>query len=153
MDDMRAVGERRLRAAQKRITPQRRLVLGILADADGHLDAHDIYERGRGQDARLSLSTVYRTLQMLKELDIVDELHFGENHHHYEVKPTQEHHHLVCLGCGRVIEFDYPLSRYLKREVEALKDVDIQETEIRVAGYCKQCCRSRRRNGSGKGEA
>jgi len=135
---------RKLNNAGRRFTHQRALIMDIIRQGRGHLDADDIFLRAREMEPRLSLSTVYRTLQMLKELDIVDELHFGENHHHYEVKPTQEHHHLVCLGCGRVIEFDYPLSRYLKREVPALKDFDIDETEIRVAGYCKQCRRSQR---------
>ena len=135
---------RKLNNAGKRFTHQRALIMDIIRQGRGHLDADEIFLRAREIEPRLSLSTVYRTLQMLKELDIVDELHFGENHHHYEVKPTQEHHHLVCLGCGRVIEFDYPLSRYLKREVAALKDLDIDETEIRVAGYCKQCRRSQR---------
>jgi Fe2+ or Zn2+ uptake regulation protein len=113
--------------------------MDIIRQGRGHLDADEIFLRARKMEPRLSLSTVYRTLQMLKELDMVDELHFGENHHHYEVKPAHEHHHLVCRGCGRVIEFDYPLSRYLKREVKELKDFDIDEAEIRVAGYCKQC--------------
>ena len=135
---------RKLNNAGRRFTHQRALIMDIIRQGRGHLDADEIFLRAREMEPRLSLSTVYRTLQMLKELDIVDELHFGENHHHYEVKPTQEHHHLVCLGCGRVIEFDYPLSRYLKREVPALKDFDIDETEIRVAGYCKQCRRSQR---------
>lgn len=135
---------RKLNDAGKRFTHQRALIMDIIRQGRGHLDADEIFLRAREMEPRLSLSTVYRTLQMLKELDIVDELHFGEDHHHYEVKPTQEHHHLVCLGCGRVTEFDYPLSRYLKREVAALKDFDIDETEIRVAGYCKQCRRSQR---------
>jgi Fe2+ or Zn2+ uptake regulation protein len=133
---------RKLNNAGRRFTHQRALIMDIIRQGHGHLDADEIFLRAREMEPRLSLSTVYRTLQMLKKLDIVDELHFSENHHHYEVKPTQEHHHLVCLGCGRVIEFDYPLSRYLKREVAALKDFDIDETEIRVAGYCKQCRRS-----------
>lgn len=134
----------KLNSAGKRFTHQRALIMDIIRQGEGHLDADEIFRRAREKEPRLSLSTVYRTLQMMKELELVDELHFGENHHHYEVKPTKEHYHLVCLGCGRVIEFSYPLSRYLKKEVPELKDFDIDETEIRVAGYCNLCRRTRR---------
>ncbi|MBL7126543.1 MAG: transcriptional repressor [Dehalococcoidales bacterium] len=135
---------RKLNSAGKRFTHQRALIMDIIRQGEGHLDADEIFRRAREKEPRLSLSTVYRTLQMMKELELVDELHFGENHHHYEVKPTKEHYHLVCLGCGRVIEFSYPLSRYLKKEVPELKDFDIDETEIRVAGHCNLCRRTRR---------
>ncbi len=134
----------KLNNAGKRFTHQRALIMDIIRQGQGHLDADEIFRRAREKESRLSLSTVYRTLQMMKELELVDELHFSEDHHHYEVKPTKEHYHLVCLGCGRVIEFGYPLSRYLKKEVPELKDFDIDETEIRVAGYCKQCRRDRK---------
>jgi Fe2+ or Zn2+ uptake regulation protein len=99
MEDLVVVGERRLRAAGKRITPQRKLVLAILARGGGHLDAHDIYERARRQDVRLSLSTVYRTLGVLKETGVVRELHLDGEHHHYELDGKDEHSHLVCLVC------------------------------------------------------
>ena len=134
----------KLNRAGKRFTRQRALIMDIIRRGQGHLDADEIFRRAHKKEPRLSLSTVYRTLQMMKELELVDELHFGENHHHYEVKPASEHHHLVCLGCGRVIEFSYPLYRYLKKEVPELKNFDITETEIRVAGYCDQCRRARR---------
>ena len=125
-----------------RVTHQRALIMEIIRKGRGHLDADEIYRRAREKETRLSLSTVYRTLQMLKKLDLVEELHFDEEHHHYEVKPSAEHHHLVCLGCGRVIEFYYPLSRYLKKKVPEAKDFDITGTEIRMTGYCAKCRRS-----------
>jgi len=125
-----------------RVTHQRALIMEIIRKGRGHLDADEIYRRAREKETRLSLSTVYRTLQMLKRLGLVEELHFVEEHHHYEVKPSAEHHHLVCLGCGRVIEFHYPLSRYLRKKVPEAKDFDITETEIRMTGYCAKCRRS-----------
>jgi len=125
-----------------RVTHQRALIMEIIRKGRGHLDADEIYRRAREKETRLSLSTVYRTLQMLKRLGLVEELHFVEEHHHYEVKPSAEHHHLVCLGCGRVIEFYYPLSRYLRKKVPEAKDFDITETEIRMTGYCAKCRRS-----------
>ena len=127
-----------------RVTHQRALIMEIIRKGRGHLDADEIYRRAREKESRLSLSTVYRTLQMLKKLGLVEELHFVEEHHHYEVKPSAEHHHLVCLGCGRVIEFYYPLSRYLRKKVPEAKDFDITETEIRMTGYCAKCRRSQK---------
>ena len=106
MTDLVTIGERRLRAAGKRITPQRRLVLELLAGSSSHLDADDIYQRGRRRDARLSLSTVYRTLGVLKETGVVRELHLDDEHHHYELEGKGEHAHLLCLACGRVTEVD-----------------------------------------------
>ena len=122
-----------------RVTNQRASILEIIRHGEGHLDADEIYRRARIKQPRLSLSTVYRTLQMFKKQGLVDEVHFDEAHHHYEVKPSSEHHHLVCLGCGKVIEFHYPLARYVKRNVAEAKDFDIVRTEIRMTGYCSKC--------------
>ena len=128
-----------LSAPKIKFTNQRALILEIIHHGEGHLDADEVYRRARDKQPRLSLSTVYRTLRRFKELGLIEEVHFDEAHHHYEVKPLAEHHHLVCLGCGRVIEFHYPLSRYVKRNVPEAKDFQIVETEIRMTGYCANC--------------
>ncbi len=124
-----------------RATNQRALITEIIRRGQGHLDADEIYRRARQKQPRLSLSTVYRTLQLLKKLGMVEEVHFDESHHHYEIKQPSQHHHLVCLGCDRVIEFQHPLSRYIKKNVAEAKDFEITETEIRMAGYCPECRR------------
>jgi len=120
-----------------RVTNQRALIMETIRQ--GHLDADEIYLRARKKEPHLSLSTVYRTLQMLKKVGLIEELHFDDTHHHYEVKPSSEHHHLVCLNCGRVIEFHQPLSRYIKNNVAEAKDFAITATEVRVTGYCAEC--------------
>ena len=136
---MLSTSRKALNTVGMRVTNQRALIVEIIRQGQGHLDADEIYRRAREKESRISLSTVYRTLQMLKKLGLVEELHFDEEHHHYEVKPSAEHHHLVCLGCGRVIEFNHPLSRYIKKNVPKAKDFDITETEVRMTGYCPQC--------------
>jgi len=128
-----------LNVAGLRVTNQRALILEIIRHGQGHLDADEVYRRARERQAQISLSTVYRTLRLFKKLGLIEELHFDEAHHHYEVKPPAEHHHLVCLGCGQVIEFHYPLSRYVKRNVPEAKDFKVIETEIRMTGYCPKC--------------
>ncbi len=133
-----------LNAAGQRVTNQRALLLEIIRQGKGHLDADEIYRRAREKQPRLSLSTVYRSLQMFKRLGLVEELHFDEAHHHYEVKPSAEHHHLVCLGCGKVVEFHNPLTRYIKRNVPEAKGFEIVDTELRMTGYCFKCRRSRK---------
>ena len=136
---MPVINRQVLNKAGMRATNQRALIMEIIRRGKGHLDADEIYRRAREKETRLSLSTVYRTLQMFKKAGLVEELHFNEDHHHYEVKPATEHHHLLCLGCGRVIEFSYPLSRYIKRNVPEAKGFDIADTEIRMTGYCPKC--------------
>lgn len=127
-----------------RVTNQRALILEIIRHGRGHLDADEVYRRARQKQPRLSLSTVYRTLQAFKRLGLIEEVHFDEAHHHYEVKPSSEHHHLVCLGCGKIIEFHYPLARYVKKNVSGAKDFDIVSTEVRMTGYCPQCRQDRK---------
>jgi Fur family ferric uptake transcriptional regulator len=139
MEDLVASGERRLRAAGKRITSQRKLVLAILSRKDGHLDAHDIYERGRRQDTRLSLSTVYRTLGILKETGVVRELHLDDEHHHYELDGEDEHSHLVCLVCGRVIEVDSSAFSEAAQLVGDAHGFEIASAQVELIGTCTDC--------------
>lgn len=131
-----------LNMAGTRVTSQRALILETIRQGEGHLDADEIYRRARKKQPRLSLSTVYRTVQALKKLGLIEELRFDESHHHYEAKPPTKHHHLVCLGCGRVIEFQYPLSR-IKRNVAGGGDFEIVDADIRVTGYCPRCRQDR----------
>ena len=136
--------QRGLNSRGLRSTSQRALILEIIRRGQGHLDADEVYRQAREKQPRLSMSTVYRNLQMFKKLGLVEEIHLDETHHHYEVKPSVEHHHLVCLGCGKVIEFRYPLTRHVQRNVAEAKDFHIIETEVRMTGYCPQCQQDRK---------
>jgi len=133
---------RALNVTGLRATSQRALILEIIRR--GHLDADEIYRQARAKQPNISLSTVYRTLRMFKKLGLVEELHFDEAHHHYEMKPSSEHYHLVCLGCGRVIEFQFPLTRYIRRNVTEFKNFEIVNAEIRMTGYCFKCRQNRK---------
>ena len=133
---------RALNVTGLRATSQRALILEIIRR--GHLDADEIYRQARIKQPRLSLSTVYRTLRMFKKLGLVEELHFDEAHHHYEVKPSSEHHHLVCLGCGKVVEFECPLSPKMKKDIAQEKGFEITGAEIRMTGYCPRCRQKRK---------
>ncbi len=137
-------GRKALDLTGMRATSQRALILEVIRRGLGHLDADEIYRQARKKEPRLSLSTVYRSLQAFKKLGLVEEVHFDESHHHYEVKQPPEHHHMVCLDCGRVIEFQHPISRYVKKNVAEAKDFRVVDTELRMTGYCPQCRKERR---------
>lgn len=133
------VCERRLRAAGKRITPQRKLVLNVLAQAEGHLDANDIYDRGRRRDSRLSLSTVYRTLSALKDAGVVRELHLEGEQHHYELDRKDGHSHLVCMACGRVIEVDSEAFTQAMLAAGEAHGFAVITAHIELMGHCAHC--------------
>ena len=133
-----------LSSAGLRMTSQRVLILDIINRGGGHLDADEVYRQARQRQSNLSLSTVYRNLRTLKELDLIQELHFNEPHHRYEVKPSTEHHHLVCLGCGKVIEFECGLCSEMKQEITRKKGFEVTSAEVQITGYCSRCCRKRK---------
>ena len=128
-----------LRESGLRATSSRALILEIIRQRKGHLDADDIYRRARKKLPHLSLATVYRNLRHFKELGFINQLHFDENHHHYEIKPSTEHHHLVCLGCNRIVEFDYPLPHHIIRDIAEARGFKVTKSEMQLSGYCPQC--------------
>jgi len=134
-----------LNTAGLRNTTQRTLILDIIRRGQGgHLDADEVHRQAKRKQPPLSLSTVYRTLQKLKGLGLIEELHFTEQHHHYEIKPRTHHHHLECLGCGKITEFKYPLAQLVKKKVSKAKDFDITGSEVRMTGYCADCQESKK---------
>lgn len=126
-----------------RVTSQRALILEIFREGEGHLDADEIYRRARIRQPRISLSTVYRTLKALKEPGLIKELHFDDTHRHYEAKSSAGHHHLVCLGCGKVTEFEYPFAQHVTSNVPEARDFEVVDIEVRMTGYCSRCRRKK----------
>jgi Fur family ferric uptake transcriptional regulator len=131
------------KAKGQRNTSQRRLLLELLRHSEGHLDAEELYRIAKVWEPRISLSTVYRNLSLFKKLGLVDERHFTEAHHHYEVKQKGEHHHLICLNCGRVAEFEYHLSERFKEGIGRNTGFEVAGGEIYLEGYCEQCRQQR----------
>jgi len=121
------------------VTTQRRLLLGLIRDAGRHIDAKELYRRASGKDESISLATVYRSLRLFKELGLVDDRWLGKVRCYYEVKNLDEHQHLVCKGCGAVIEFESSLIRELVNKVQYEHSFNVTKAELYLEGYCKQC--------------
>ena len=131
-----------LREKGVRLTRQREMLLEIIDKSGEHLDAERLYQIAKEKEPKLNRVTVYRTLKLLKQGGLVDELdlmHFGGDQHYYETRLKQEHAHVVCLRCGKVEEFfGEPLQR-LRRQIESHFGFQILLARTEVGGYCSHC--------------
>jgi Fur family transcriptional regulator, ferric uptake regulator len=128
-----------LRTEGHRMTQQRDVLLDVIEHAGEHLDADGLYRLARARDSRISLSTVYRTLALLKRHDLVDELHLSEEHHHYEAKTDEQHFHLLCTSCGKVKEFSGGAVDRLQEELLREHGFHVSAVQLDIAGTCAEC--------------
>ena len=129
----------RVRQHGLRITRQRSIILQALCELEGHVSAEEVYERVTLHRRDVDLSTVYRTLETLHDLDIVSHTDLGHGCTEYEIVGEQPHHHLVCQHCGRMIELD---DAYLAPVVESIRqDFGFAPTSTHFAifGICRAC--------------
>ncbi len=126
-----------------RLTPQRMLVIEALHSADGHISAEEIYGQLHARYPYSNISTVYRTLELLKALGLVTESNFGEGRVRYHAAEKGHHHHLVCRSCGKIIDLHesalYPLKDTLLRDYAF--DADLRH--LAISGECSECRKKR----------
>lgn len=131
-----------MKARGVRVTGQRRLLAELLEEAEEHLDAEAVYERARAKDHGIHRATVYRTLNKLKRMGLVDELdlmHVSGERHYYEIRPKTLHIHLVCTVCKGVEEPSERFWEDLKRRVEHDNGFRPDVVRIEMAGVCSAC--------------
>src|SRR2546428_12703487 len=105
-----------------RLTRQRQILLDLIDQSGKHLDAERLFQLAKEKDPKLNRVTVYRTLKLLKQGGLVDELdlmHYGGDQHYYETRMKQEHAHVICLKCGNVEEFFGEPVQRLRRQIES----------------------------------
>ncbi|MBV8820512.1 MAG: transcriptional repressor [Acidobacteriaceae bacterium] len=125
-----------------RITGQRRILLETIQDSDRHLDAATLLQLAQKRDRQINRATVYRTIELLKKLRLIDELdlmHLDGEKHFYEVKTTVDHMHLACFKCGRIEEYTSPLFERLKTEISLSRGFQIRVVRLEVGGCCSNC--------------
>jgi Fur family ferric uptake transcriptional regulator len=131
-----------LSAKGVRITAQRKVLIEIIQEAKEHLDASALLELARKRDAQIDRATVYRTLDLLKKLRLIEELdlmHLSGEKHYYEASTTVDHVHLACFQCGQIVEFTSPLFERLKEEMTRRIGFEIRVTRLEVGGTCRAC--------------
>jgi Fur family transcriptional regulator, ferric uptake regulator len=144
MDDLK----KRLQERQHKLTPQRQTVLQVFINRPGdHLSAEDVHAILRGDSSEIGLATVYRSLELLGELNILQKMDFGDGRSRYELNDTDpkqhQHHHLICLDCGVVKEFADDLLEPLEADVSEKSNFKIVDHQVKFYGYCQECQKKR----------
>ena len=138
--------ENLLREKGLKVTAQRIAVLSALSgEADSHLTAEEIYGLVKVKNPEIGLATVYRTIQILLELKIIDRIYLDDGYvryelgHVYEDEDSHHHHHLICVKCGRVMSFQGDLLEGFEKNMEEKTGFRIQDHDVKLYGYCADC--------------
>jgi Fur family ferric uptake transcriptional regulator len=134
--------QRELKNRRIRLTRQRQALLQVMEGAPQHLDADEILALAQKIDPAITRVTVYRTLEMLKKLGLIDELdllHLRGHRHFYESHGPRDHIHVACMRCGKVREFESQLYEDLKKQISLDCDIEITISRTEVGGLCAAC--------------
>ncbi len=129
-----------LRQRGYKLTPQRRAVLDVIAHSQGHLTPAALYDRVHQQYPGIGLVTIYRTLGLLAQLGLICEVHAGGNCQSYLLRrPSEHHHHLICSGCGKVVDFaDCDLAQVTGR-ISRKTGFEVDSHLVEFVGRCQDC--------------
>ena len=130
---------RTLKESGHRPTPQRLMILSAVRHSGGHATASQILDQVKESYSYIDLSTVYRTLDMLREMRLVSETHMGRDQHSYEWIEQERHHHLVCQRCEGVIQLDDRFVGALSSEILESYGFRADIDHLALFGMCREC--------------
>jgi Fur family ferric uptake transcriptional regulator len=129
----------RLHERGLRWTPQRRLLVDVLAETDGHITGAELVERCREQDPEVTPSTVYRTLGVLEDIGLIRHAHGLDGREEFHVRPAREHGHMHCTVCGRAWEIEAEEVTGLVADFARTRGFDVDLGHLSVVGICRDC--------------
>ena len=100
-----------------KMTGQRRLIARVLSESEDHPDVEAVYRRASELDPKISIATVYRTVRLFEEANILDRHDFGDGRARYEEAPLEHHDHLIDVRSGRVLEFQDEEIEHLQKKI------------------------------------
>lgn len=124
-----------------RVTPQRLAVARVFYSMQGHPSAMEIAQAVQRAGANVGLATVYRTMALLIDLGFATAAEFGDGVTRYESRRGGHHDHLICLGCGKIIEFTEPSIEELQASVARRLGFRILDHRLEITGLCRECSR------------
>ncbi|UBH21387.1 transcriptional repressor [Macrococcus armenti] len=132
-----------LHEASYKLTPQREATVTVLLENEAdHLSAEDVFLKVKEKSPEIGLATVYRTLELLAELKVVDKINFGDGVARFDLRKEGAkhfHHHLVCMNCGSVEEIEEDLLEDVEKKVEREYHFLIMDHRLTFHGICSVC--------------
>ena len=127
-----------LKHEKNRVTPERFEVMDAALDFDGHFGADDLYIIMKNSNSSISRATVYKTLELLAQCELLSKRHFGENLTRYESSfKRQTHDHLICVDCGRIVEFTDKQMKEIPQKISDELGFDLESFSFNIFGRCK----------------
>jgi Fur family ferric uptake transcriptional regulator len=130
-----------LRQAGYRLTPQREVVICVLGETREHLTAREIWRRARRRLPHLNKSAVYRALDVLTHLSLVNPIDLGQGEIQYELNVQPHHHHLVCQNCGKITDIDEHAFGALEKILRTEYGFAPFLFHFAIFGICRECQR------------
>ena len=128
-----------LRESGHRLTPQRLMILSVIRHSDMHITASEIYDQVKASYPFIDVSTVYRTLGVLKQMRLVSETDMGSGEYRYEWINHLRHHHLICRGCDKVVLLDHKYWENIGADIMADYGFQPDIDHIALFGICHEC--------------
>lgn len=146
LEEVRTIFQAFLKRQNLRQTPERFTVLDAIYATGDHVDADELYLRLKQQGERVSRATVYNTLDLLLDCDLVVRHQFGKNQAKYERAYSYwQHDHLICLDCNEVMEFCDPRIQSIQEMVAEIYQFEIKNHALNLYGHCRRAgCEHRR---------
>ncbi|MBI1881661.1 MAG: transcriptional repressor [Chloroflexi bacterium] len=128
-----------LQSRGMRVTPQRAIIFEAIEKLEGHITAEEIFEQVQKVNPYVSLATVYRTLELLMELNLINQTNFGRSQTYFALKDHGPHHHLVCSECGYIEEFSDTIFDPIRTELDQQYGFQAHTDHLSIFGICKKC--------------
>jgi Fur family ferric uptake transcriptional regulator len=133
----------RLRSIGQRATPQRLLILAAFESPGEHLCADEVYLRIARIAPAINRSTVYRTLELFRDLGVISETDLGGGVRHYELIDQERHHHLVCHDCGAIFVLDDEVVEPVRQAARERHGFTAEIDHLAIFGRCSHCAGAR----------